>query len=56
MVMRLTCLGKVGQFFRLVDDNEINLLRLVLDGAICPADSFEFTIDHCMRLNAFKHE
>ena len=31
-------------------------LRLVLDGAICPGDSFEFTIDHCMRLNAFRHE
>ena len=30
--------------------------RLVLDGAICPADSFEFTVYHCMKLNAFKHE
>ena len=31
-------------------------IRLVLDEAICPADSFEFTIYHCIRLNAFKHE
>ena len=23
-------------------------VRLVLDGAICPANSFEFTIYHCM--------
>ena len=27
-------------------------LRLVLDGAICLADSFEFTIYHCQRLKA----
>ena len=26
------------------------------DDAICPADSFEFTIYHCMRLNALRHE
>ena len=31
-------------------------IRLVLDGAICLADSFEFTISHCMRLKAFGHE
>ena len=31
-------------------------LRLVLDGAICLADSFEFTTYHCTRLKAFRHE
>ena len=31
-------------------------LRLVLDGAICLPDSFKFTIYHCMKLKAFRHE
>ena len=31
-------------------------VKLVLDRAICPADSFEFTIYHCMRFKAFRHE
>ena len=31
-------------------------LRLVLDGAIRLADSFEFAIYQCMRLKAFRHE
>ena len=34
----------------------ITLARLVSESEICPDDSFEFTIDHCMRLNAFRHE
>ena len=29
---------------------------LILDGAICLADSFEFTMYHCTRLKAFRHE
>ena len=32
------------------------LARLVLDGAICLADSFQFTVYHCMRLKVFSHE
>ena len=31
-------------------------LWLLLDGAICLADSFEFTIYHYMRLKAFRYE
>ena len=31
-------------------------VKLVLDSAICLADCFEFTIDHCARLKAFRHE
>ena len=30
--------------------------RLLLDGAICLADSFEFSICHGMRLKTFGHE
>ena len=35
---------------------QIANLMLVLDGATCLANSFEFTIYHCMRLKAFRHE
>ena len=28
----------------------------LLEGAICLADSFEFTLYHCMRLKSFRHE
>ena len=42
-------------FTRIVADR-LHCVRLVLDGAICPADSFEFTICHCTRLKAFRHE
>ena len=31
-------------------------IRLVLDGAICLADSFVFSVYHCTRLKAFGHE
>ena len=31
-------------------------IRLFLEGAICLADSFEFTIYHCMGLKAFRHK
>ena len=31
-------------------------LRLVLDHAISLADSFEFTIYHCVRLKEFRHK
>ena len=31
-------------------------VRLVSDGAICLADSFQFTIYNCTRLKAFRHE
>ena len=30
--------------------------RQVSDGAICLADSFEFTIYHCTRLKSFRHD
>ena len=35
---------------------KLNILRLVLDGAICLADSFEVTMYNCKRLKAFRHE
>ena len=43
----------LAQTFQICRDNT---LRLVLDGAICLDDSFEFAIYHCMRLKAFRHE
>ena len=33
-----------------------NWVRLVLDGAICLTNSFEFTVYHCMKLKAFTQE
>ena len=37
-------------------DDSAKGLRLGLDGVICLADSFEFTIYHCTRLKAFRYE
>ena len=34
----------------------LSVKRLVLDGALCLADSFEFLMYHCMRLKALRHE
>ena len=33
-----------------------NLWNLTIDGVICLAYPFEFTIYHCTRLKAFRHE
>ena len=42
--------------FNKVAENKLHRGRLVLDDVICLADSFEFTIYHNMKLNAFRHE
>ena len=49
-----------SQFFRRGFEDVLKIIadqvRLVLDGAICLADSFELTIYHRKRLKAFRHE
>ena len=48
--------GRLQNPVLLVLSSKTNRVRLVSDGAICLEDSFEFTIYHCMKLKALRHE